>query len=163
MSLMTDEEIEAVDLAVVAYREDDEWRLEELSEAALESIDAIVEELVRFPGEGAALAMLSIDEDFVILVRVDEESTRVLLSDASAATDWALARSAMAEIGVHLTDPDEQVPAGDLAICADLGMDADEMGELLDDYDLFPEEVLSEIADAAGFGAEFDDLAGIES
>lgn len=163
MSHMTDDEVDAVDLAVVAYRVDDEWRLEELNDAAVDSIESIAEELRRFPADGPSLALLSIDEDFVIIVRVDDEATRVLLSDVSAATDWSLARSAMTRIGVHLHDLDEQIPAGDLGICADLGMPAEEMGELLDDFDLYPEEVLSEIADAAGFGAEFDELAGVES
>lgn len=162
MSQMTDEEVDAVDLALVAYLDDDEWRLSELSDAALESVESIAEELRRYPGDKGCLALLSIDEDFVIVVRVDASHTRVLLSDASAATDWSLARSVMTQLGVHLHDLDEQVPAGDLAICADLGMSAEEMGELLDDVDLFPEEVLSEIADALGFGAEFDDLVGIE-
>lgn len=163
MSMMTDDEADAVDLAVVAYRLDGEWRVQELNDAAVDSIDSIADELRRYPSDDGCLAMLSVDEDFVILIRVDDGGVRVLLSDASAATDWSLARSAMTQLGVHLHDLDEQVPAGDLAICADLGMPAEEMGELLDDFDLYPEEVLSEIADAVGFGAEFDDLAGIES
>jgi putative tRNA adenosine deaminase-associated protein len=160
---MTDDELEAVDLAVVAYRLDGEWHVQDLDESAVDSIESIADELRRYPGDDGSLAMLSVDEDFLILVRVDDDGTRVLLSDASAATDWSLARSAMNRIGVHLHDLDEQVPAGDLAIVADLGMAADEMGELLDDFDLFPEEVLSEIADAAGFGQEFDDLVGVDS
>lgn len=163
MSLMTDEEVEAIDLAVVAYQVDGTWQVQDLNDAAVDSIDSITEEMRRYPGDHGSLAMLSVDEDFVILVRVDDSGTRLFLSDASAATDWSLARSAMAVVGVHLHDLDEQVPAGDLGICADLGMSADEMADLLDDLDLYPEEVLSEIADAAGFGPAFDDLAGIDS
>ena len=86
---------------------------------------------------------------------------RVLLSDASAATDWTLARSAVDHIGVHVDVDDEQAPVGDLAILADLGVSADEMAALLDDYDLLTDETLSEIADGAGFGPKFDDLVGI--
>lgn len=163
MSQMTDDELEAVDVAVVAYRLEGEWHVQDLNESAVESIESIVEEMRRYPSESGTIAMLSIDEDFVIIVRVDGHETRVLLSDASAATDWELARSALARTGVHVTDLDEQVPAGDLDIVEDLGMPADEMSELLDDYELFPEEVLSEIADAVGFGPEFDDLVGVDS
>ena len=36
------------------------------------------------------------------------------------------------------------------------------MGELFDDWDLLPEDVLSEIADRLGFGAEFDVLVGLD-
>ena len=42
-----------------------------------------------------------------------------------------------------------------------MGMPAQEMGALLDDYDLYPEEILSEVADSAGFGSKFDELAGL--
>ena len=48
-------------------------------------------------------------------------------------------------------------PAGDLAILADLGLSAADMGELLDDFDLLPEDVLAEIAEVVGFGDEFDE------
>ena len=83
---------------------------------------------------------------------------RVLLSDATAATDWTLARSAVDHIGVHVDDEDDQAPAGDLAIVADMGMSAQDMGALLDDFDLYPEEILSDVADSVGFGAKFDEL-----
>jgi putative tRNA adenosine deaminase-associated protein len=85
----------------------------------------------------------------------------VLLSDATAATDWSLARSAVDHIGVHVDDEDDQAPAGDLAIFEDMGMSAREMGALLDDYDLYPEEILSDVADNVGFGSKFDELVGI--
>jgi putative tRNA adenosine deaminase-associated protein len=85
----------------------------------------------------------------------------VLLSDATAATDWSLARSAVDHIGVHVDDEDDQAPAGDLAIFEDLGMPAQDMGALLDDYDLYPEEILSDVASNVGFGTKFDDLVGI--
>ena len=78
-----------------------------------------------------------------------------------AATDWSLARSAIDHIGVLVDDEDDQAPAGDLAIVSDMGMSAQEMGALLDDYDLYPEEILSEVADNAGFGTKFDELVGL--
>ena len=39
-----------------------------------------------------------------------------------------------------------------------MGYAAAEMGALLDDYDLYPEEVLSEIARSIGFGEKFDEI-----
>ena len=38
---------------------------------------------------------------------------------------------------------------------------AAEMGALLDDYDLYPEEVLSEIARKIGFGDKFDEIVDL--
>src|SRR5690348_1404214 len=105
--------------------------------------------------------MISVDEDFVLVMRVQGQAVRLLLSDATAATDWTLARSAVERLGVHVGVDDDQAPAGDLGIVADMGFSAAEMGALLDDYDLYPEEVLSEIARGIGFGDKFDDLLDI--
>jgi putative tRNA adenosine deaminase-associated protein len=155
---MTDAEVSAVDFAVVAYRDQGDWSVAELPGRALDDVDTIARELRRYPGETGALAMISVDEDFVLVVRAQGEQTRVLLSDASAATDWALARSAVIHVGVHVDVDDEQAPAGDLGIVADMGFSAADMGALLDDYDLYPEEILSEVARRVGFGDKFDEI-----
>jgi putative tRNA adenosine deaminase-associated protein len=162
MSEITDAEVGEVDLALVAYRDEGDWALAELPERSLDSVDDIARELRRYPGETGALALISVAEDFVLFVRAQGSMTRVLLSDATAATDWTLARSAVDHIGVHVDDDDDQAPAGDLAIVADMGMSAQDMGALLDDYDLYPEEILSDVADNVGFGEKFDELAGLE-
>jgi putative tRNA adenosine deaminase-associated protein len=158
---MTDAEVSAVDFAVVAYRDQGDWSVAEMPGRALDDVDTIARELRRYPGETGALAMISVDEDFVLVVRAQGEQTRVLLSDASAATDWALARSAVIHVGVHVDVDDEQAPAGDLGIVADMGFSAADMGALLDDYDLYPEEVLSEIARKIGFGDKFDEIVDL--
>jgi putative tRNA adenosine deaminase-associated protein len=162
MSEITDAEVGEVDLALVAYRDEGDWALAELPDRSLDSVDDIARELRRYPGETGALALISVAEDFVLFVRAQGSATRVLLSDVTAATDWTLARSAIDHIGVHVDDEDDQAPAGDLGIVADMGMSAQEMGALLDDYDLYPEEILSDVADSVGFGTKFDELAGIE-
>ena len=159
---MTDAEVGEIDLALVAYRDEGEWSLAELPDRALDSVDAIARELRRYPGDNGALAMLSVAEDFVLLIRALGNEVRVLLSDATAATDWSLARSAVDHLGIHVDDEDEQVPAGDLGIVGDLGLPASDMGALLDDYDLYPDEILSEVAGRIGFGRSFDAMAEIE-
>lgn len=162
MTQITDAEVGDVDLAVVAYRDEGDWNVVELPDRSLDSVDTIARELRRYPGDNGALALISVAEDFVLLVRAYGTDVRVLLSDATAATDWTLARSAIDHIGVHVDDDDDQAPAGDLAIVADMGMSAQDMGALLDDLDLYPEEILSDVADNVGFGEEFDELAGLE-
>jgi putative tRNA adenosine deaminase-associated protein len=158
---MTDAEVSKVDLAVVAYRDEGDWNVAELPGRALDDIETISKELRRYPGETGALALISIDEDFVLLVRAQGSLVRVLLSDATAATDWTLARAAVNHIGVHVDDEDDQAPAGDLGIVEDMGFPAADMGALLDDFDLYPDEVLSEIAGRLGFGERFDELADL--
>lgn len=154
---------DAVDLAVVAYRDDGVWYLQELRATALESVDSIGKELRRYPGETGALALISVDEDFVLLVRAQGALITVLLSDASAATDWELARSAVDHLGLIVDDDDDQAPAGDLSIVADMGYSAQDMGALMDDFDLYPDEVLSSIAERLGFGDRFDEMAGLSA
>lgn len=163
MAEMTDAEVEEVDLAVVAYREEGVWSVATLNPGSLDSLETIAKELRRYPGDNGALGMISIDEEFVLLVRAQGSLVKVLLSDASAATDWTLARSAVDHLGVPVEDDDEQVPAGDLGIVSDMGFAAMDMGVLLDDYELYPDELLSEIAAALGFGQMFDDLAGLSN
>lgn len=152
-----------VDLAVAAYREEGIWQLQELPETALDNVDTIARQLRRYPGDGGAMALLSVDEDFFLLVRSRGADVTLLLSDASAATDWALARSAVNRIGFPVEDDDDPAPAGDLGILADLGIAAMDMGVLLDDEDLYPDEQLSDIATKLGFGTQFDDLAGLST
>lgn len=158
MSDVTDAEIDAIDVAVAAYRDEGVWNLVELPLHALDDVDAIARELRRYPGEMGALALLAVDEDFIILVRAQGTLVRVLLSDATAAPDWVLARTAVDHLGVHV-EVDEEVPApaGDLGILSDLGISAAEMGVLIDDDELYPEDLLAEIASLVGFGDEFDE------
>ncbi len=97
-----------------------------------------------------------------MLVRAAGASVKVLLSDITAATDWPLARSAVEHLELPLPDDeDEPLPAGDVGIVSDLGMSAMEMGALLDDYELYPDEMLGDIAARLGFGAAFDELLGV--
>lgn len=159
----SDSEADEIDLAVAAYREEGVWQLQELPEAALDTVDTVARELRRYPGDNGAMALISVDEDFFLLVRSRGAEFSVLLSDASAATDWLLARSAVDHLGVPVEDDDESAPAGDLAIVADMGIPAMDMGVLLDDDELYPDEQLSDIAAKLGFGPRFDDLAGLSN
>ena len=54
-------------------------------------------------------------------------------------------------------------PAGDLDILGDLGMSARDLAALLDEdaEDLYPDELLSEVARRLGFGALFDEAVGL--
>ena len=120
--------------------------------------------LRRFPGDGGALGLVAIDEDFFLLVRVTGPVVRILLSDITAADEWEIARSAVEDLGLpEPEDDDDQVPAGDLDILGDLGMNAMDLAVLLDDFDLYPDEMLSDVARRLGFGSLFDEAVGLTS
>jgi putative tRNA adenosine deaminase-associated protein len=160
------EQPEEVDFALAAFRADGEWQLQEIASPAYASVDSLSHALRRLPSDVGAVGMVAVDEDFFVLVRVEGTSTRVLLSDVTAAEEWELAQSAVDFL--HLPpvddeDEDEQVPAGDLDLLGDLGMHAIDMGVLLDDVDLYPDEMLSDVARRLGFGELFDDAVGLTS
>jgi putative tRNA adenosine deaminase-associated protein len=164
MSEQSEAFAEGIDFAIVAYREEGVWQVEQIAAEKIGSIDSLAAELRRWPGDGGSLGMVSVDEDFFLLVRVAGATTKVLVSDVTAATDWPIARSAVEFLEIPLPDDeDEQEPAGDPGILADLGMSAMDMGALLDDFDLYPDEMLSEVARRLGFGALFDEAVGLTS
>ena len=156
------DQIDAVDFALAAYREEGDWQVQELAHDVLEDLHTLSHALRRFPGDGGAVGMVAIDEDFFIIVRVAGASTRVLLSDITAADEWELARSVVDFLALpDVEEVDDQVPAGDLDLLGDLGMHAMDMAVLIDDFDLYPDEMLSEVARRLGFGRLFDDAVGL--
>jgi putative tRNA adenosine deaminase-associated protein len=162
MSQESEANAEGVDFALVAYREEGDWQLQELDPDNAADLDGFATELRRYPGDGGSLGLVSIDEDFFLLVRVLGAEMRLLLSDVTAATDWPIARSVVDHLELPLPDDEEdQEPAGDLGIVADLGMGAMDMGALLDDYDLYPDEMLGDIASRLGFGRLYDEIVGV--
>ncbi|HEX6148671.1 tRNA adenosine deaminase-associated protein [Nocardioides sp.] len=158
------DQLDGVDFALAAYREEGVWQVEELAHDVLADVDVLSHALRRFPGDGGAVGMIAIDEDFFVIVRVAGSDSRVLLSDITAADEWELAASAVEFLGLPPPeDEDDQVPAGDLDLLGDLGMQAMDMGVLLDDFDLYPDEMLSEVARRLGFGPLFDEAVGLAS
>jgi putative tRNA adenosine deaminase-associated protein len=161
-SAVVPDDLEGVDFALVAYREENVWQIAEIGEERLHDLDSFAAELRRYSGDFGSLGLASIDEDFFVLVRVAGERTRVLLSDVTAATEWPIARSVVETLEIPMPDEeDEQLPAGDLGIVADLGLPAMDMGAMLDDYELYPDEILGDIAHKLGFGTLYDEHVGV--
>ena len=152
---------EDVDFAVAAYRDDGEWQLVELHPSVAEDLDGLTKALGRFPSDVGVLGMVSVNDDFFVIVRRSGHQVRALLSDVTAATDWPLA-SGVADL-VDVPDPqdeDDPQPAGDLDIVSDLGMAALDLGVLCDDDDLYPDEILGDVATRLGFGEAFERIVG---
>ena len=150
-----------VDFAVAAYRDEGEWQVVELNPKIGEDVDDLSEALSRFPSEVGVLGLVSMDDDFFVILRRSGEQVRAMLSDVTAVADWPLAAGVADLLDLpDPDDPDEPQPGGDLDIVSDLGMNALELGGLCDDDDLFPEDVLRDVADRLGFGAELDAIIG---
>lgn len=150
-----------VDFAVVAYREEGEWQVSFLPSDVGDDIDEFLAALRPWPSDFGVLGLVSVDEDFFVLARVQGAHVRVLLSDVTAVDEWPIA-SGVADL-LDVPDPDDDddpQPAGDLEIVADLGMSAMDLAVLLDDENLYPDEMLSDIARRIGFGDQFEQLIG---
>lgn len=155
------EQLDAVDFAVIAFHVDGEWDVDELTLDHLLDAPTLVAAMRRLPGQDS-VALVAVDEDWFLVARVVEGRVRLLLSDATAAEDWDLAASVLDLLGLpEPEDDDDQVPAGELDLLADLGMGAEDLGALIADLDLYPEEILSEVAEEIGFGDDFDDVVGL--
>ncbi|HEY5134795.1 MAG TPA: tRNA adenosine deaminase-associated protein [Candidatus Nanopelagicales bacterium] len=149
----------AVDFAVAAWREDGLWQVVLLPPGTGETLEGLVDALRAQPGEGGVLGLVSVAEEFFLLVRVLGEEVRLLLSDVYAAEEWPLGLDALDRLGVPSPEDDESEepqPAGDLRVVDDFGVGPVEIELLLDDDEMWPDEQLATIATRIGFGEQFD-------
>jgi len=155
---MSDDE-GAVDFAIAMYHDEGVWQADLVSIDDIESVDELITAMrQQAPEASEVLGMISVADDFFLMIRTNELSTRLLLSDATAAADWPLARSVLDELGLETPtggDDEHVEPVGDLAIVADLGLDAMELAALCDDLDLYPDEMLGSVASRLGFAEPF--------
>jgi putative tRNA adenosine deaminase-associated protein len=152
--MMTD--VSSADFSVVVYREDDAWEAELLPVALAENLGGLIQALRQQPSIGGTIGLTAVGDDFFVILRVIGTQVSVFLSDLTASVDWDLARQVLDYLDIPIPDDDDDLdqvlPAGDLSILADLGIDEMELGALSGDLDMFPYEVLESIARRLGFG-----------
>ncbi|HVT22170.1 MAG TPA: tRNA adenosine deaminase-associated protein [Mycobacteriales bacterium] len=146
-------------VAIVVFREDGTWRGDVLPERVADDLDALIRVLRQQPADSGAIGLVNVADEFFVALRVRGDDVRMMLSDASAAVAWDLARQVTDRLG--LETPDDEVgediwPAGDVEIFADLGLDAMALGALLDDIDAYADEMLVNVADRLGFADVYD-------
>ena len=142
------------DFAVVVYREDDLWEAEVLPVALMADLNGLIHALRQQPSIGGTIGLAAIGDDFFVALRVIGGQVSVFLSDVTAAVEWPLAHQVLDYLDIPVPedeDLDQVLPAGDLSIFADLGVDEMELGALAGDLDLYPDEVLTSLATRLGF------------
>ncbi len=152
-------ESESDDVAVVVYREDDTWDVDLLPTALTEDLAGLIHVLHQQPSIGGTIGLAAVEDDFFVAVRVIGGQASVFLSDLTAALDWPLARQVMGYLDLAIPedeDLDQVLPAGDLSIFADLGLDEMDLGMIAGDLDLFPDEAIAIIARKLGFGQAYE-------
>ena len=153
---MTD--LSTTDFAVVVYREDDRWEAELLPVALTDDLAGMIHALRQQPSIGGTIGLVAVGDDFFVAIRVLGDEVMVFLSDVTASVDWPLARQVLQYLDIPVPEDeelDQVLPVGDMSIFADLGMDEMELGALSGDLDLYPDEMLLNIARRLGFAAAF--------
>ncbi len=143
--------------AVVVFQSEGVWQVEELPPTVSEDLGTVV---AAVQGQVAgAFALVDIADEFFVVVRCLFGRERLLLSDATASVAWHLAAQVMERLQIDLPvgeEIDEVLPAGDLAVFDDLGLDAMELGAILSDVDAYADEMLSTLARRLGFSDAFE-------
>ncbi len=152
-------EVTSSDFCIAIYREDDAWEAVPLPVAVTEDLDAIIHALRQLPSIGGVLGLIAIGDDFFVIARVLGGQVSLFVSDLTASVDWDVAKQVLEHLDIDVPydeDLDQVLPAGDLSILSDLGVDEMELCALAGDLDLFPDEVLASLARRIGFGQVFD-------
>jgi putative tRNA adenosine deaminase-associated protein len=148
-----------VDFAVVVFREDGQWQVGPLPVRSATELPALLHAVRQQPSEGPTFAICSYGDDFFLVVRPDGDDVRLMLSDATAAGDWPVAREALQLVDEPEPDDGDAVtPAGDLDIFTDLGLVSMELAAICSDLELYPDEMLGQIAARIGFGPQFESV-----
>src|SRR5690349_9610651 len=152
-------EVTSGDFCIAVYREDNTWEAAVLPVAVTGNLESIIHALRQQPSIAGVLGLVAVGDDFFVIIRVTGGNISVFLSDLTASVDWPLARQVLEYLDIPVPydeDLDQVLPAGELSILADLGVDEMELCALSGDLDLFPDEVLASLARRVGFGSACD-------
>ena len=145
------------DFAIEAWHEDGRWTVARLPEP--DDLTHIIDRLKKQQTNGGAVALVAIDDEFVLAIRVLGTQIKYFISDVTCAMDYEVAAEflELADFDGPEED-DEPLPAGDLDIFADLGLNGMELSTLCDDADLYPDEFIDAIAVRLGFGDQLTEV-----
>ena len=146
-----------MDFAVAAWHEDGRWTLATLPDPY--DIAQIITRLKSQQTNGGSIALIAIDEEFFMVIRVLGAHISMFLSDVTCAIDYEVAADFLELCDLDSPEEeDEPLPVGHLDILADLGVNQMELSALCDDAELFPDEQLEAIASRLGFSEQFSEL-----
>lgn len=153
---MTDD-IDEIDFALAAWREDGQWQATSLPPRTATTLDSLLHALRQVPADAGSVGMVSVADEFFVIVRVLGDNVRLLISDIGAALDYSLADDVLHHLEIPLPeDEDDIIPGGDIRILDEFGIGGDEIELICDDDDLYPDQALAAFARRIGFGDQFD-------
>jgi putative tRNA adenosine deaminase-associated protein len=145
------------DFAIEAWHEDGRWSVAALPDP--DDLTHIIDRLKKQQTNGGAVALIAIDDEFFLAIRVLGTHVKFFISDITCAIDYEVAAEFLDLADIDQPEEeDEPLPAGDLDIFADLGLHSMELSTLCDDADLFPDEQIEAIANRLGFSDQLTEL-----
>ena len=147
----------SVDFGCIAWHEDGRWDASLLN--STRDIGAIFDALKSQQTNGGAIALIAIEDEFVIIARVLGDQMRMMISDITYALDYEVAAEFVEVLDLEYPqEEDESQPGGDIDLLSDLGVGEMELLAILDDTELYPDEQLEAIANRLGFGDQFNQV-----
>jgi putative tRNA adenosine deaminase-associated protein len=147
----------SVDFGCIAWHEDGRWSVNTL--ASTRDIGSIIDSIKAQQTNGGALALIAIEDEFVIIARALGDQMQMMISDVTYALDYEVAAELIEVLDLEFPEEeDESQPAGDLDLLNDLGVSEMELLSILDDTELYPDEQLEAIANRLGFGEQFNQV-----
>jgi putative tRNA adenosine deaminase-associated protein len=147
----------SADFGCIAWHEDGIWDATPLS--STRDIGLIIDALKNQQTNGGALALIAIEDEFVIIARALGDQIQMMISDVTYALDYEVAAELVEVLDLEFPqDEDESQPGGDIDLLSDLGLGEMELLSILDDSELYPDEQLEAIANRLGFGEQFNQV-----
>ena len=147
----------SVDFGCIVWHEDGRWSVNTL--ASTRDIGSIIDSIKAQQTNGGAIALIAIEDEFVIIARALGDQMQMMISDVTYALDYEVAAELIEVLDLEFPEEeDESQPGGDLDLLNDLGVSEMELLSILDDTELYPDEQLEAIASRLGFGEQFNQV-----
>ena len=147
------------DIGIVALHEDGHWSLSTITHTR--ELSLIIDQLRAQPANGGSIALISVDEDFFVIMRLLGSQLQMMISDVTYALDSDFAADVLDALDLPFPEEDDPaLPGGDIDLLQDLGITAMELETLADDLELFPDEQIEAIAARLGFVERYLELTG---
>jgi putative tRNA adenosine deaminase-associated protein len=147
----------SVDFGCIAWHEDGRWSVNSL--ASTRDIGSVIDSIKAQQTNGGAIALIAIEDEFVIIARALGDQMQMMISDVTYALDYEVAAELIEVLDLEFPEEeDESQPGGDLDLLNDLGVSEMELLSILDDTELYPDEQLEAIANRLGFGEQFNQV-----
>jgi putative tRNA adenosine deaminase-associated protein len=147
----------SVDFGCIAWHEDGRWSVNALT--STRDIGSIIDSIKAQQTNGGAIALIAIEDEFVIIARALGDQMQMMISDVTYALDYEVAAELIEVLDLEFPEEeDESQPGGDLDLLNDLGVSEMELLSILDDTELYPDEQLEAIANRLGFGEQFNQV-----